>query len=187
MPLDEKYCPLALLEILRFSQTCYYMCSMHLAPSWGRILKLVCLLSILQHTRPSAHHLLFSQRWWHISNLWSLTGLQIWACFLCMFTSHPLKLPFAYCLQNHAQGFCQIREAVWVSHIRCWGCPAHGPIRGIHRWGFLSTVWVGFLIEWVGFLIEFIMQLIGPSVSLMPSESYVSLPQTFPTLQHLVL
>lgn len=70
-----------------------------------------------------------------------------------MFTSHPLKLSFVHCLQNRAQGVGQIGEAVWVSHIRCWGCPAHGPIRGIQRRGF-SQHYVSRLLDRVSRLLD---------------------------------
>ena len=55
-----KYLPLALLDILRISQTFYgYTHSVLFVPSYGRILKPVCLLWILQCTRPSADSLSF--------------------------------------------------------------------------------------------------------------------------------
>ena len=58
MPWGEKYLPSDPLEILSFSRTFHeYICSMHLTPSCGRILKLLWLLSILQHTKPNADSL----------------------------------------------------------------------------------------------------------------------------------
>lgn len=55
LPLGEKYLPSALLGILNLSRTFQgYVCSLLLAPACCIILKLVCLLLILQHMRPGA-------------------------------------------------------------------------------------------------------------------------------------
>lgn len=49
----DKYLLSAILGILNLCQTFYgYTCSTLLSTSCGRVLKLVCLLSMLQHTRP---------------------------------------------------------------------------------------------------------------------------------------
>lgn len=60
----------SLARDLRLSQTCYgYACSMLLAPSCDRILKLVCLLLILQ-----SQAMCFPESG---AKLWSLPGPQI--------------------------------------------------------------------------------------------------------------
>ena len=83
--------------ILRLSQTFYgYICSTLFAPSCGGILKLVCLLSIPRHTRLGADSLPFSFPSVAVKlTFMSLSGLQIWAGFLCMPSSCLPKLALA--------------------------------------------------------------------------------------------
>ena len=59
--LKEKYLLSVLLHILRLSEIFYgYACSKLLASRCGRILKFVCLLPVLQHTRPGVDNLPFA-------------------------------------------------------------------------------------------------------------------------------
>lgn len=59
--LKDKYLLSALLQILRLSQIFYgYACSKFLVSHCCRILKFLCLLPVLQHTRPGADNLPFA-------------------------------------------------------------------------------------------------------------------------------
>ena len=65
-----------------------------LAPSCGRILKVVCLFLTLQGTRLLLVASLFlSQRWCCSSRLWFLPCWQTLACFLGFFSAYPPCLP----------------------------------------------------------------------------------------------
>lgn len=84
---------LALLGVLSLSQASYgHVCSMLLAFSYGRILKLVCILWILQNTRPSADSLSFlfpkvALQLKFVVSLWPIDPTD----FLHVLTSHLPK------------------------------------------------------------------------------------------------
>ena len=106
---------------------------MILAPSCGKILKLVCLLSLLQCSEPSADSLPFAFPGAELKVKFVVSsGLQIWAGFLHTLSSHLPKLGLAN--WEHPEGAGHRRGGVWVRH-RALGVPM-GPLGGSARVGF---------------------------------------------------
>lgn len=65
LSLGVKYLPSSLLMIVKLSHIYWYTSSTLLAPPCGRILKLLCLLLVFQHTRPGAVSLPLHPTRWH--------------------------------------------------------------------------------------------------------------------------
>ena len=62
------------------------------------------------------------------AQVFGLPGLQILAAFLCVFTSHLLKLALAIIRSTHREPATGCRGAVWVRHAEPWWYP-------YARWG----------------------------------------------------
>lgn len=116
--MGEKHLLSTLLGSLRFSRTNYkYDCLTLLAITCGKILEYLCLLLILQHTRPGADSLPFAfPRADFRSNLLSLPGWKIWTSFLHVLTNHLLKLSFAAIERAHRE-LVTWWEVVCVRHM----------------------------------------------------------------------
>lgn len=105
-----KYLPSALVGILKLSQTFYgYTCSLLLAPSCGRILKLVWILLILQHNRSwraDSHRLLFPRMARKLK--FAVSPLpRVWVAFythsLAIY-QYSSSLPLGICTGSRPQG-----------------------------------------------------------------------------------
>ena len=92
-----------------------------LAPSCGRILKLVYLW-ILQRISPNADcHPFVSLKWCYSSSFWFLSGPQTPACFLQVLPSCPAKLALPPPSGASTGSWLQ-REGKWVRHACRLGC-----------------------------------------------------------------
>lgn len=115
-----------MLGILRLSQTHRYACSTLAAPSCGRIVKLACLLWILQASEGADHDLFAFRGGVKCSSSWSLPGPQLWDGFLHMLTSGLQNLALAT-VQVLTHGASHGVGLGWVRHRGCpwaiWGDP----------------------------------------------------------------
>ena len=121
--LGDKYLPSALLGILRLSQNFYgYTCPMLLAPSSGRILKLVCHISILKCTRLCVDSLPFVfpkvvPKLKFMLSSWPVDWAWLSECSLAVCQS-LLSPPPSRAHRELAMGIC-----VWVRQPELCGCP----------------------------------------------------------------
>ena len=147
LTLGEKYLPSALLEILRLSQSYGNACSTLLPPSCDRILKLVCLLSILQHTILGGNSLPFA---------FPQAVLKVKFCHLsCIFGPAFFTCSLAVLIAATGSSHRELSIGWRCVCERCMECgDALGPSGGIHRWGTPSS-------SWADFLMESVMQLMG--------------------------
>ena len=101
-----------------------YAYSMLLIPSCDGILELVCLLLILPPSEPGADSLSFAflRAESKLKFVVSLSGLQTWAGFLSVLTSHLPKLTLSCCHWEYTNS-ARHRVGVWGGRCtECWGC-----------------------------------------------------------------
>ena len=145
MNLGEEYLLSTLLGVMRLSQTIYeYAYSTLLASFCGKILKLLCLLLILQHTRPGADRVsLAFPKASYSSSFQSLSGLQIWVGLLHVLTSHLPKLSLAVVGTAH-RDLAKWWDVRWVRYME--PCDSVGQLRG--SVGEPSPIAHGWVSQW---------------------------------------
>ena len=141
---EKKYLLSGLLVILKLFYG--YTCSTLLVLSWGRILKILCLLSIPQSQVkcwPLPVYLLPPGQCWMLKFVCFLWIPQSQADFLCMLTSFLQRLTLAT-ISSAPRELATGWRFMWLRCVECWG--ARGPVGGICRWGGPSGSLTGFLI-----------------------------------------